>query len=616
MSDILLTANNLESEKFANILGRLCFVTAAKTQQYDLINLKAGIVRVDSLNWWGAAIDKATGTWAGFIGRIALSTSEWQTAQQLPFEGGVVAKKVIDQWLKYKNNIVNWINGGTLVIYEQHLQQLHVITDRMGIYPLFTSSVGGIYLSSHPDILAQLLTANGHQLHLDLITMAEFIITSRSVHPYSYYQEIYQLDSGTHYTWDLNRPQQPPRQTEYWHPRYLDEIPTAAEFSEELAEELAPAIRHAVRLRTASHLGKVGVLLSGGADSRAVLFSVEQPQTVDCITLFDETNNELKTAQKLAALAQATHHCFQRDFEYYGRTAQDNVRISGGMSELQHGHLLGVDDEIRNLELGVLLSGCYADYLFKGLAINKKYQTFLGKRLPLWQITRYNEHWYRSYYTLKSDKFNRAVHERIQERLHGIQLDDYLNNALAIEERRIRPLSKVSANMLHAVLRRTQPWDNLFADPAVLEVYGRFPALAKVNRVVFERAVAKIMGTRSKSIADSNYHSKLGVHAKTKVIQWLLARGQQKIRYLLRLEKRYSARTTNGSWPNWNYYLIHSQVLKELWHSPTPLEKEILTTVYGDNPWQTPIAKWAKRHDLLFRLLTLKLWLRTSGVAQ
>ena len=616
MSDIILTTEEPSSEKFANILSQLCFVKAAKTQQYDLIHLKAGIVRVDSLNWWGAAIDKDTGTWAGFIGRIALSASEWQTAPQLPFEGGVVAKQVIAQWLKHRHHIVNWLNGGTLVIYEQPTQQLHVITDRMGIYPLFTSTVGGIYLGSHSDILAQLLIANGYQLHLDLVTMAEFIIVGRSVHPHSYYQEIYQLDPGTHYTWDLSHPQQPPRQVEYWHPRYRDEIPTASEFSEELADELSQAIRHAVRIRTPPHLGKVGLLLSGGVDSRAILFSVEQPQTVNCITLFDEANIELQTAKDLATLAHATHHCFQRDFEYYGRTAQDNVRISGGMSELQHGHFLGIDDEINHLGLGVLLSGCYADYLFKGLAINKKCRTFLGKPLPLWQIDRYNEHWYRPYYTLKSEKFNRVVHERIQERLHGIQLDDYFNNALAIEERRIRPLSRAFASMTHSVLRRTQPWDTLFADPAVLEVYGRFPTLAKVSRVVFELAVAKIIGPASHSIPISNYRSKLGAHAKAKLIQWLLAHGQQKIRYLLRLEKRHSVRATNGSWPNWDYYIIHSQVLKELWHSSTPLEEEILTAIYGDNPWQTSIAEWAKQRELFLRLLTLKLWLRTSGVAQ
>ncbi len=615
MSDIILTADEFSSADFKNILSKLCFVKTAKPQQYDLSSLKAGIVRVDSLDCWGAAIDKETGTWAGFIGRIALQAQEWQAAQKLPFEGGVVAKQVIAQWLKYQNNIVNWLNGGTLVIYEQKTQQLHVITDRMGIYPLFASTVGGIYLGSHPDILAQLLTTNRYQLHLDLVTMAEFIIVGRCVHPHSYYQEIYQLDPGTHYTWDLNRPNQPPHQVEYWHPHYLDETPTATD-NEELADELAQAIRQAVRIRTSSHLGKVGILLSGGVDSRAILFSVEQPQAVNCITLFDEPNVELKTTKKLAALAHATHHCFQRDFEYYGRTALDNVRISGGMSEFQHGHFLGIDEQISNLGLGVLLSGCYADYLFKGLAFNKKYQTFFGKRSPLWQVGQYNKQWYRPYYTLKSEKFNRVIYERIQERLLGIQLDDYLNTALAVEEKRIRPLSRIFANMAQSVLRRTQPWDTLFADPAVLEVYGHFPTLAKVNSTVFEQAVAKIVGSRGKSVADSNYGSRLSVHTQVKLIQWLLANSQREIGYLLGLKKRPADHTTDGSWPNWTYYLGHSQVLRELWHSPTPPEAEILTAIYGDNPWQISMADWTKRRDLFFRLLTLKLWLQTSGMAQ
>ena len=63
-------------------------------------------------------------------------------------------------------------------------------------------------------------------------------------------------------------------------PHYLNSTPEGN--IDDLAEELAYAFQHAVRKRTHDTLGINGVFLSGGADSRAMLFGTQQPDKVQC----------------------------------------------------------------------------------------------------------------------------------------------------------------------------------------------------------------------------------------------------------------------------------------------------------------------------------------------
>ena len=74
--------------------------------------------------------------------------------------------------------------------------------------------------------------------------------------------------------------------------------------NDELAAELADAFVDAVRLRTRGP-SRVGVLLSGGLDSRAVLAADKESRIGVALTVGDTVNQEVRLARRISA---ATHH--------------------------------------------------------------------------------------------------------------------------------------------------------------------------------------------------------------------------------------------------------------------------------------------------------------------
>jgi len=599
------------SEKIAQLLK---FTQTTKTEQLSWNQITGVVTRVDDMNIWGSATDPKTGIGVALGGRIALEKADWEQAKQLPYQGGLACQRIISAWLEYGNGIEQWLNGAfCVVIFEPRRHELHVITDRMGIFPLYMAKTPELRLCSHPDVLADTLQDEGIKTEIDWTTLAEFLATGNSVHPYTYYNNIQQLDAGTHYTWNLNDASQSVTFQEYWQPAYMTQQPN--EQTTHLDEELAQAIKSAVRRRSHTFLGKTGVFLSGGADSRSLLFSAEKPNEVECITFFDEPNAELNTAHQLTKAAQATHHQWQRQFESYGQISNENIRISGGMWSIIDGHYLGFLKDFQKLKLGTVLTGCYADYMFKGLAFNRQHKTLFNRALPLYQFSpSFQYEFYSPHYSL-SEKWQNKVNARLQERFNECTVGQPLKNPLILEEKRLRPISREADTCGRLVLWRTMPWDWVYSDSEVLDVYGRLPVSAKVNSIIFERAVAKITGKTGKKILNNNYGNRMGASETERVAWFLFGVLKRKINRFWNKKTIKESIVTTGSWPDWSYYLAHSEVIKELWGNPTSSEREFFMDVLGEDPWETSVQFWANKNPLVFcRLLTVHLWMRQRNL--
>jgi hypothetical protein len=63
--------------------------------------------------------------------------------------------------------------------------------------------------------------------------------------------------------------------------------------------------------------------------------------------------------------------------------------------------------------------------------------------------------------------------------------------------------------------------------------------------------------------------------------------------------------TTQGSWPNLSWYVRNSPTLKSIWEAASHDDRELLTHVWGHDPWQVPLEKWADSPYDFFRLTTL-----------
>ena len=62
----------------------------------------------------------------------------------------------------------------------------------------------------------------------------------------------------------------------------------------------------------------------------------------------------------------------KREFEFYGNSADLAAKLCAGTGPISCNHYLGARDRLRELGIQNILTGCYCDYLLKGLALNTR----------------------------------------------------------------------------------------------------------------------------------------------------------------------------------------------------------------------------------------------------
>ena len=387
MSSLYISTGNVAEATQA--AAKLCFTQAAKTFVEQVGALALGVTRVDADALWSPARDARTGVFVALGGRLAFDEHEWAAAEKLPFTGGLACRIVLERFQKKPDTLAASLNGaGVVVIADPRNAELHVITDRLGVFPMYVADGDEPLLCSHPDVLADMLQARSGRVEFDALTAAEFLATGMSVQPFTYYKNIRMLEPASHYLWKLAGEKWIASHRTWWQPRYLTE--PVCENEDELTTQLAEAFRRAVKRRTLARLGKPGVLLSGGADSRVCVFGAETPAAVSCYTLYDEPNEELATARRIAAAAGAQHTALQREPDYYALHADNSIRLVGGMWSLVDTHYTGMIPQLAAENLGTILTGCYADYMFKGLMFNRRHRLLFGRVLPLYDFAPFN----------------------------------------------------------------------------------------------------------------------------------------------------------------------------------------------------------------------------------
>jgi asparagine synthase (glutamine-hydrolysing) len=307
-----------------------------------------------------------------------LEEQEWAAAAQMEGQGGLACKIILTRYREANLNGLGRLNGNFIVfIHDEAAGLFHVVTDRCGMYLAYLKegSAEGLVISSHPDVLA---TATGESQNWDRGSLAEFLMTSRLTFPYTYYQGIRGMEPGCVHTISLqNCRARFESRTRYFDFAFKIE-PKATEW--DLAEELSASFRNAIRRRTLPMFGRVGVGLSGGLDSRAILSAARSARDVQAFCLFDEENAEFKVARAIAEACGVKMVPLKRDFDYYGNSAELGVKISGGTGCITCNHFLAVRQRLRDLGIGNILTGCYCDYLFKGLALNTVESKFSGSQ--------------------------------------------------------------------------------------------------------------------------------------------------------------------------------------------------------------------------------------------
>lgn len=523
------------------------------------------------------------------------------------YEGERIDKKwqtVYQQFNTDLRQLATNLDGyGNLFIFNKRKNEGYVITSRMGFYALFYGNdlaSENYAVGTNPDYVASCLQKN----ELDKESVAEFIATSCISAPYTYYTNIKQLEPASIYKIG---PQGISRVQKYWEPE-LDHEDFLSE--EESINRIAGFIRESVNKRINKNNGKGLLFLSGGLDSRAVLFAPQNPsQLLEAVTFYNEPNTELELATSLAQKAGVIHHPLKRHYDYYADLAIDTIKDTGGMWNFACLHMSGYSDKLREMNPGILLSGMYFDTFFKGFAFDKRvnYQKLTGKIFK--EYPSQNNYWdARGSKDLKME-WKARLDERRRE-CYGydtVPADELTPLMLnKIKYSRIGNMARIRSGGMDTALYKSQHYEMVVSDKNFSTIFSFLNPLHEIKSDFMPRVISRL--TDQQLVDDANV-----VYSEYMMQNYYLtvARGVLRRRVVRKLfpQKDKNEVAMDSSWIDWYAYRKKSKKIKSLWKECDDYAGELANELIGFNPYKLEPDFSKSKYDFI-NLLTVGLWLK------
>ena len=188
------------------------------------------------------------------------------------------------------------------VIYDSHRKQVHLVTDRYGLRHLYWTVLGDSF--SWFSETKALLALPDSTPKIDPVAVQQFFAIGQLLENRTWFKGVELVPSGTILTWDLNGKSL--KSHRYW---WWDQIrPISGHVDvNEVADELGRLFKEGMCARCQGDTS-VGVFLSGGLDSRAVLAAIpEEKQPVVAVTFGREGCDDIKNAVMAAKVKGARH---------------------------------------------------------------------------------------------------------------------------------------------------------------------------------------------------------------------------------------------------------------------------------------------------------------------
>lgn len=593
MSDFLLDLRDVKQRDPASAVVSLRFFPDLSVHRFERGAFALVLTRSDSPELWAPFESEDQRLLVALAGRVAWDGPQWETAQRMPERGGLACKAIARLYEEGGEDALTRLNGNfALLLHDAPAGKLFLCTDRWGMLPCFRHESGRVY-ASHPDALA---SATGEHNDWDAVSQTEFVMCGRVSAPHTYYRRIKALPPARILTMDLADLSKPAGERVYFQARFE---PDRKASIEELAEALGQTFRRAVARRTYPFLGRTAVALSGGLDSRALLSWCSDVDPCVAFCAVDHENQESTIARQVSESLGVPFVLLQRSADFYGENAELGVRISGGMGSIANNHFLGFRDWMRHAGIANLLTGCYCDYLFKGLVLDKRISRLTGRQ----SLGAFRQEHYFRYVPVKS-RYAGEVMDRQKALISPVlRADSSDEGRLEIERRRTFPLCYEGDNMQRVVPQRVLPWSLPIADNEILDLYLKIPPAMKLNRRLFCLMMQKACPASLLRIPDANTGTRIGATTVE-----LAARRLQ--RAVARRWPGRRPRSAEGSWPDWFAYIGQSPSIRRLWTRDENGTIDPLRGLVGAEQIRPGVGDYTGADLYLFlRLLTLKIWM-------
>ena len=277
----------------------------------------------------------------------------------------------LDLYANHGSEGLTQVNGQfNVILSDRRRRALLLANDRFASRPLYFHATRDRVIWSNqvrgllaPDVPRRLCEAGMHQ-----VFVFQTILDERTL-----LEDVWTLPPAGVMTFQDGRA----RVARYWELRYQDAAPrSAGRYAEDLAETLRGAVRR--NLRSAK---RVGLLLSGGLDSRAIIAC--SPVSLSAVTIADSENSEVAVARRLAATRDRPFTFIRRDPDYYSGLVDLGAALGEGASRFDNAHFGRLREALGGSVSG-LATGYGFDLLLKGAALPKRRRHLLG-----WPVNRH-----------------------------------------------------------------------------------------------------------------------------------------------------------------------------------------------------------------------------------
>lgn len=526
---------------------------------FEFNNKFATISRKCSLKHWNHYFDKNNEIRIMILGRPVLEVSDWKQFKKS--EKNFISKNLIKKYIELSlKSFCNQLNGAfSILIIDYKVDKILIITDKLGIYPLYIHGIECLKTFQCSSNLNFLVNNIKNKLNKDIVSISEFLKKGFIYHPNSFYKEIKTIDHASYCILDFKK------RIIIKKKYFKFQFKPIYNFNE-LVIKLSKALKNSIERRTMKYFGKKVVLLSGGTDSRMILAN-SADKNIDAITLYNKENRETITARNIAKSLNLKHYLINRDKDYYYKSFNKSIQINGGRCLPNDDHFYNIKNKKIVKNYDTILTGCYADWLFKGIALNRKQLSICNIKLPFFFLKSFDYNFF-SKRTLLSKKFENLIKNR--EKKIFYKKKSYFESEIC----RLFPLFQEETAATRLTLQQLFPWDSIFSDNDVIELYQNIPAKYKVNSEVYDKAVFLILN-KLKNIPHAHKRHKIGINKYFGIIIYVYKFGVDKFFRLIKKNK-VNPYLGQGSWLS-KEQIVNKKFMK-LWNDAKKIKflKKIL----------------------------------------
>jgi asparagine synthase (glutamine-hydrolysing) len=249
------------------------------------------------------------------------------------------AAYLLHRYLEHGPAFAEGLNSSFVVsIWDEASQKLVLATDRLGTYPLYYAVVNQRLLFASG--VRALLADPALPRETDRTGIAQFLTFDHLLNDRTLLKSVKLLRQASVLTYSDGELDIRP----YWQVQYPEHYELRPET--EWMEQFVYLVEQAIR-RQSEHTAPLGILLSGGIDSRMILPSLKKHarQPLHAFTWGNLQCDDLQYASEVARLVGVDHHFFELKPGWLLDKAEEAVRLTDGMGNLANLHALATLDQ-------------------------------------------------------------------------------------------------------------------------------------------------------------------------------------------------------------------------------------------------------------------------------